>query len=74
MLGAADLQREAEATGFRGEALEKVIRLLELLEGFRSHPFLALPGFVWVARHRDSLRSGLVKALRASFASLRPCG
>jgi hypothetical protein len=40
MLGAADLQREAEATGFRGEALEKVIRLLELLEGFRSHPFL----------------------------------
>ena len=40
MLGAADLQREAEATGFRGEALEKVVRLLELLEGVRSHPFL----------------------------------
>ena len=40
MLGAEDLQREAEATGFRSEALEKVLRLLELLEGFRSHPFL----------------------------------
>lgn len=40
MLSEADLQREAEATGFRGEALEKVLRLLELLEGFRSHPFL----------------------------------
>lgn len=40
MLGAADLQRESEATGFRSEALEKVLRLLELLEGFRSHPFL----------------------------------
>jgi len=40
MLSAADLQREAEAAGFRAEALEKVVRLLELLEGFRSHPFL----------------------------------
>jgi len=40
MLSPADLQREVEATGFRGEALEKVLRLLELLEGFRSHPFL----------------------------------
>jgi len=40
MLSLADLQREAEATGFRGEALEKVLRLLELLDGFRSHPFL----------------------------------
>lgn len=40
MLSPADLQREAEATGFRGEALEKVLRLLEFLEGFRSHPFL----------------------------------
>jgi hypothetical protein len=40
MLSPADLQREAEATGFRAEALEKVLRLLELLEGFRSHPFL----------------------------------
>jgi predicted nucleotidyltransferase component of viral defense system len=40
MLGAADLQREAEATGFRAEALEKVLWLLDLLEGFRSHPFL----------------------------------
>lgn len=31
---------EAEVTGFRPEILEKVIRLLSLLEGFRSHPFL----------------------------------
>jgi hypothetical protein len=40
MLSPVDLQREAEATGFRAEAIEKVSRLLELLEGFRSHPFL----------------------------------
>ncbi len=40
MLSEADLQREAAATGFRSEALEKVIRLMELLEGLRSHPFL----------------------------------
>lgn len=40
MLSPVDLQQEAEATGFRSEALEKVLRLLELLEGFRSHPFL----------------------------------
>jgi predicted nucleotidyltransferase component of viral defense system len=31
---------EAEATGFRAEILEKVIHLIHLLEGFRSHPFL----------------------------------
>lgn len=40
MLTPADLQREAAATGFRAEALEKVIRLLEVLDGVRSHPFL----------------------------------
>ncbi len=40
MLSPADLQREAAALGFRGEALEKVIRLLEVLDGVRSHPFL----------------------------------
>lgn len=40
MLSPADLQREAVAAGFGVEALEKVIRLLELLEGLRSHPFL----------------------------------
>jgi predicted nucleotidyltransferase component of viral defense system len=34
------LLSEAEATGFREEVLEKVILLLNLLEGFRSHPFL----------------------------------
>jgi predicted nucleotidyltransferase component of viral defense system len=31
---------EAEATGFRAEVLEKVIHLLNLLEGLRSHTFL----------------------------------
>lgn len=30
----------AEQTGFRPEVLEKAIRLLGLLDGFRSHPFL----------------------------------
>jgi predicted nucleotidyltransferase component of viral defense system len=40
MLSEADLQREAAATGFRAEALEKVLRLLDLLDGLRAHPFL----------------------------------
>lgn len=40
MLSESDLQREAAATGFGTEVLEKVIRLMELLEGLRSHPFL----------------------------------
>lgn len=35
-----DLQRLVASTGFRGEVLEKVIRLLELLDGIRAHPFL----------------------------------
>jgi predicted nucleotidyltransferase component of viral defense system len=34
------LQAEAQTTGFRPEVLEKAIHLLNLLEGFRSHPFL----------------------------------
>lgn len=34
------LRREAEVTRFRPEVLEKVIHLLNLLEGFLSHPFL----------------------------------
>jgi predicted nucleotidyltransferase component of viral defense system len=34
------LEAVAETTGFRAEVLEKVIHLLSLLEGFRSHPFL----------------------------------
>lgn len=34
------LRSEAETTGFRPEVLEKVIQLLNLLEGLRSHPFL----------------------------------
>jgi hypothetical protein len=34
------LQREAAATGFRAEILEKVIHLFSLLDGFQRHPFL----------------------------------
>jgi predicted nucleotidyltransferase component of viral defense system len=40
MFSEAELLREAAATGFRAEILEKVIRLMELLETLRSHPFL----------------------------------
>ncbi len=36
----ADLQREAAATGFPAEMLEKTLRLLSLLDALRSHPFL----------------------------------
>ena len=39
MLSEVELQREAAATGFRVEVLEKVIRLIELLDTLRSHPF-----------------------------------
>jgi predicted nucleotidyltransferase component of viral defense system len=34
------LRDEAEATGFREDVLEKVLRLLALLDGLRAHPFL----------------------------------
>ncbi len=34
------LAAEAEASGFRPDVLEKVALLLELLDAFRSHPFL----------------------------------
>lgn len=34
------LTGESQATGFRPEVLEKVIHLLNLLEGFNRHPFL----------------------------------
>jgi predicted nucleotidyltransferase component of viral defense system len=34
------LTSESQATGFRPEVLEKVIHLLNLLEGFSRHPFL----------------------------------
>ena len=34
------LAGESKATGFRPEVLEKVIHLLNLLEGFNRHPFL----------------------------------
>jgi predicted nucleotidyltransferase component of viral defense system len=40
-LTAIELAREAAAAGFQTEFLEKVIRLIELLDGIRSHPFLA---------------------------------
>ncbi len=35
-----DLEREGAATGFAADTLEKVIRLLSLLNALRSHPFL----------------------------------
>lgn len=34
------LAREAQATGFRPDVLEKVARLLDLLNALQSHPFL----------------------------------
>ncbi len=39
-ISAERLTTEAEITGFRTELLEKVIHLLNLLDAFRSHPFL----------------------------------
>jgi len=39
MLSHEDLQREAATTGFQVDALEKVFRLLELLESLGRHPF-----------------------------------
>ncbi len=35
-----DLSREAASTGFSGESLEKVFRLMALLDALNSHPFL----------------------------------
>jgi len=40
MLSAEQVAREAAATGFRPESFEKVARLLDVLAGLRSHPFL----------------------------------
>lgn len=40
MLNEADLRRAASESGFRLDALEKVIRLFDLLEGVSRHPFL----------------------------------
>ena len=34
------LHAEAQTTGFRPEVLEKILQLLNLLEGFQGHPFL----------------------------------
>jgi len=34
------LLSESQTTGFRPEVLEKLIQLLNLLEGFKAHPFL----------------------------------
>lgn len=39
-LSLRDLQAEAAETGFPLETLDKVIRLIDLLNAFRSHPFL----------------------------------
>ena len=35
-----DLSREVASTGFGGEPLEKVFRLIALLDALNSHPFL----------------------------------
>ncbi len=40
MLTETDVVQVAAATGFQVECLEKVIRLMELLDGLRSQPFL----------------------------------
>ena len=37
-----DLSREVTSTGFGGEPLEKVFRLMALLDALNSHPFLRL--------------------------------
>ena len=39
-LSRTELEREAAATGFQPEPLEKVVRLFELLQSLKSHPFL----------------------------------
>lgn len=39
-LSRSDLERAAASTGFQAEPLEKVFRLLDLLQSLRSHPFL----------------------------------
>ena len=36
----SQLQKDARATGCRPEILEKVIHIMNLLEGFQAHPFL----------------------------------
>ncbi len=40
MLSREELQREASSAGFQPESFEKVLRLIELLDALRSHPFL----------------------------------
>ncbi len=57
MLTAADVDRVAGTTGFQAEPLEKVFRLLELLDGLRSHPFL---------RPRIALKGGTAQNLFAA--------
>jgi len=39
-LTAEEISQQAASTGFSAETLEKVFRLLDLLTGIRSHPFL----------------------------------
>ncbi len=39
-ISSATLRSEAARSGFRPEILEKVLHLLNLLEGFRGHPYL----------------------------------
>ena len=50
------LQREAMATGFRVEILEKVAQLLDLLSGFDRHPYLKEHHRQQLPRHDQSFR------------------
>lgn len=58
------LLSESELTGFRPELLEKVLHLLGLLEGFRSHPFL---GERFALKGGTALNLFLFKVLRISI-------
>jgi hypothetical protein len=39
MISHSELKREAEATGFQPESLERAICLFEIPESLRNHPF-----------------------------------
>ena len=61
-LSPAEIAREASATGFPAETLEKVFRLMSLLDGLNAHPFL---------KRRIALKGGTALNLRADLAPAR---
>jgi len=71
----AELTRDAAARGFRTEVLEKVIKLLELLDSLRKHPFLepriALKGGTALKADPDEVGRLLVPMLRGDLAPTR---